>query len=436
MVTRTAKGGKGKDKAAAKKRRGKASITAPIFIPDVPRVVANQATAVASSTQPPVSSGLSETPRVFSTRTGGTLTEPPIPHVLVPHNTTPSVTTSEYTSAELYEVLRKKGRMGSESMLASDLVSFVRIDLFPKLKFFMDSRQLMFSTAKDSICYQICTDLGLTAMRAAAWWELYKNKIVKTLNSKRADATSAIKRVFMSKFYCGARFAVLSPLLTNCAVGCWIEDVMRALRKKEAVPLLEDILKLSLGGDAYQWVCVKLLKCVVGCSIWNRRYYKELLSEVATDSDESFVVLTIENNYQRWLDEARHHTGIIVGSANPAAEADVDDDAWKENLPPARYTNSGANTSNGRGSNRRCGGWSRAGYLRFNALHGLVKEDRKRRANFELELKEQFAAEHELDDDIDASDDDGEEIIPANDLTGVKQPVALAADDSDDDCSN
>jgi hypothetical protein len=58
----------------------------------------------------------------------------------------------------------------------------------------------MFSTMEQSICYQICSDMGLTGNNAAAWWELYKNKIVQTLNSKRADVTAAIKRIFMSKF--------------------------------------------------------------------------------------------------------------------------------------------------------------------------------------------------------------------------------------------
>jgi hypothetical protein len=39
----------------------------------------------------------------------------------------------------------------------------------------------------------------LREQRAPQWWELYKNKIVQTLNSKRADVTSCIKRVFMRK---------------------------------------------------------------------------------------------------------------------------------------------------------------------------------------------------------------------------------------------
>jgi hypothetical protein len=145
-------------------------------------------------TAPPTMQPLS----VFSMKTGAGQ-GPPLHEVVVHSGNTPSVVTSEYTSSELYEIIRKKGRMGSEAMLVKDLVMFVRNDLFPKLKFFMHSRQLMFSTATDTICYQICSDLGLTEMRASAWWELHKNKMVKTLNSKRADVTSAIKRIFVSK---------------------------------------------------------------------------------------------------------------------------------------------------------------------------------------------------------------------------------------------
>jgi hypothetical protein len=105
------------------------------------------------------------------------------------------------TPGDWFEVIRQKGRMGSESMLNVDLVAYVRNELFPKLKFFMDPRQLMFSTATNSICYQICNDMGLKKERSASWWELYKHKIVQTLNCKRADVTASIKRSFMSKWW-------------------------------------------------------------------------------------------------------------------------------------------------------------------------------------------------------------------------------------------
>jgi hypothetical protein len=102
-------------------------------------------------------------------------------------------------SARNFETCRKKGRMGSDAMLEIDLIAYVRSDLFSKLKFFMDPKQLMFSTTEDSICYVICKDWNLKTDRAAQWWELYKDKIVHTLNCKRADVTAAIKRSFMSK---------------------------------------------------------------------------------------------------------------------------------------------------------------------------------------------------------------------------------------------
>jgi hypothetical protein len=137
---------------------------------------------------------------MFSVRTGKVATPEVPPEVVLRPVESRSIGSNETNNCgELYEELRRKGRMGSESMLACDLVSYVRNDLFTKLKFIMDPRQLMYSTSKNSICYQICNDMGLTDGRAAAWWELYKNKLVANLNSKRADVTSAIKRTFMSK---------------------------------------------------------------------------------------------------------------------------------------------------------------------------------------------------------------------------------------------
>jgi hypothetical protein len=193
---------------------------------------------------------------------------------------------------------------------------------------------------------------------------------------------------------------------------------MKSLKKQEAVPSLDDILKLSLGGDAYYWVMTKMMKAVVGSSVWNKRYFKELVSEFATDSDESFLVVVIENNYKRWLEEAEHKVKHTIVDDND----DDDDEAWREKLSKAKFTNSGSSSSTGNGSNKRCGGWSRVGYLRFNELHVLIKDDRKRRANFELALKKQFEAEHENDgNEIDSEDDN--EIMPANDMMGVKQPT-------------
>jgi hypothetical protein len=203
-----------------------------------------------------------------------------------------------------------------------------------------------------------------------------------------------------------------------------VEDVVQNLKHKEEVPRMADILQLSNGGDAYHWICAKMLKCVVGYATWNRRCYKELLSDFATASDESFLVVTIENNYQRWLDEAKHRY--------TNGEEDQEDVTWRAKLAPAKFTNSGSSSANGNGSNRRCGGWSKPGYLRFNSIYSQVQEDRKRRANFELGLKEHFQAEKNMDEDDEDSDSNDEEIVPANDIIGAKQPTTTRQDELDD----
>lgn len=160
--------------------------------------------------------GISRQLTTFSTTTG------------VVHNTQSNtivgeveVTTTETTGsltnscADWYETLRIKGRMGDETMLEIDLVSYVRGELFPKLKFIMDPRQLTFNTNTNSICYQICHDMGLKKHRYAKWWELYKIKIVQILNCKRADVTAAIKRIFMSKLVCATFVELIIVILTG-----------------------------------------------------------------------------------------------------------------------------------------------------------------------------------------------------------------------------
>lgn len=124
-----------------------------------------------------------------------------VPNVVavLPQREQPSTTGSETQSSEWYESIRLKGLRSKDSMQALDLVAYVRQDLFPKLKFIMDERQLLYTDDKKTICQKIMDDMGVIETRRQSWWELYKNTILRRLNSKRADVTSAIKRRFVSK---------------------------------------------------------------------------------------------------------------------------------------------------------------------------------------------------------------------------------------------
>ena len=120
------------------------------------------------------------------------------------------------------------------------------------------------------------------------------------------------------------------------------------------------------------------------------------------------MLLTLENNYLRWLDEWKWLKD--------------NNDVEKEERAPkqfraALYTNSGHSKKNGR--SKRFSGWSREGYLRFNAIYALVAADRQGRANFEADLKAYFVVAHAKDDNIPEIEEDDDEIFPANDMQGV-----------------
>jgi hypothetical protein len=137
----------------------------------------------------------------FSWKSGRpTQNEVPTIVAVLPEREQPSTTGgSDTQSSEWYESIRLKGLRSKDSMQALDLVAYVRQDLFPKLKFIMDERQLLYTEDKKTICQKIMDDMGVIETRRQSWWELYKNTILKRLNSKRADVTSAIKRRFVSK---------------------------------------------------------------------------------------------------------------------------------------------------------------------------------------------------------------------------------------------
>jgi hypothetical protein len=192
------------------------------------------------------------------------------------------------------------------------------------------------------------------------------------------------------------------------------------LRRQEALFSIEQILQLSMGKESYQWMCTTFVGCIVGSKTWNKRRSKERVSDIATCSDEAFLLLTVENNYSRWLAEA-------AWTARNKDKAPHDREV--KDYPSAKYTNSGQSKRDGR--SKRLQGWAREGYLRFNKLYQLVARDRNRRAKFEEHLLETLRDAMRPDQALHCpSDDDEDAIFPANDLIGV------ASGECDDDQSS
>jgi hypothetical protein len=164
-------------------------------------------------------------------------------------------------------------------------------------------------------------------------------------------------------------------------------------------------MSLSSSGVPYNWLCITLLPCVVGKKAWSRRRTKELMSEIVTASDESFVLLALDNNYHRWMAETRW---MLKNKDKDPEQQD------NKEFPEAKYTNSGKNRKNGR--SKRLSGWSREGFLKFNELHKHVLHDRRQRAGFERELMAQLRKEGESTSRKQTKETVAEEeIFPAND---------------------
>jgi len=79
------------------------------------------------------------------------------------------------------------------------LQEYVRNNLFPKWKFFTDRTQVIFNDKEGGIVIKICNDLNVSVKGRSTWWELNKDTIVRTLNKKRGDVTSLLKKKFQGK---------------------------------------------------------------------------------------------------------------------------------------------------------------------------------------------------------------------------------------------
>jgi hypothetical protein len=70
----------------------------------------------------------------------------------------------------------------------------------------------------------------------------------------------------------------------------------------------------------------------VGWKAWNKQKYKEPISDIATCSDESFVLLTLKHNYDRWMGKLM--ATLRAGTTETNA-TDSDDEEEKEEIFPA-----------------------------------------------------------------------------------------------------
>lgn len=118
------------------------------------------------------------------------------------------------------------------------------------------------------------------------------------------------------------------------------------------LPSPKEFLDLRMNEDVFGVFCDEILRCVVGKLVWRERVCNELVSEIATPSDEALALLILENSWDRW--EQIYEVGGDHKKATITAK-------WTSDPQYATPFS----------------GWNLEGRERFNELRQLVISDRK-----------------------------------------------------------
>jgi hypothetical protein len=172
--------------------------------------------------------------------------------------------------------------------------------------------------------------------------------------------------------------------------------------KKTRFPSLNDFLEMSQKESSYLLLCTQFIRPIVGTTKWKHNFLRKRMSLYVTISDEAFALLTLENNYDRWVD-MWHNQNLKTSNVE------------------AKWTNAGQSLCNGQ--SKRFNGWKQDGYTRYNELYDLVEADREEegRRNFELRLKETLQANNNEKPTarVRAEVEPTKEIFPRHDFAGV-----------------
>ena len=136
----------------------------------------------------------------------------------------------------------------------------------------------------------------------------------------------------------------------------------------DEAPKLEDMCKLREHESTWWFICDKLLPAVVGTHIWDRKSVVDEVSDFVTVSDVAFCLLSVENNWDYWVEIA---TPAITDRDNEGQSADI-----QKITGETKWTSS--NLVAGKNA-----GWSEAGLQRFNDLCTLEAENRDQHRSVE-----------------------------------------------------
>lgn len=150
--------------------------------------------------------------------------------------------------------------------------------------------------------------------------------------------------------------------------------------------------------NMYEDFVLYYVSAVVGLRHFEKQKLRSNYSEYATVSDEAFAVLTIENNWNRWMSMAKtnHWKDSPVRTKwTVTRDTPVVSDSGKlkkQKLPPNEER---IDTDLPEGPQaRRYRGWSAQGINRYNQLFDQIKKERNSKRGKRFEVKLRASMEH------------------------------------------
>ena len=115
----------------------------------------------------------------------------------------------------------------------------------------------------------------------------------------------------------------------------------------------------------FRWYCDNFLSVIVGKTVYNQKKFSELTSDIATRSDEAFLLVAMENSIDHWtavVEDPKHEKGAY---------------------PEAKYTS--------KTDKKRHLGWNEEGIASYNRY--MTKDIPRKRLSskaLEVELRELY----------------------------------------------
>ena len=259
------------------------------------------------------------------------------------------------------------------------VTQFVADSIFPHLKF-LDGTQytLQYSAQPKSICNLVLTRCLRTASMSQEWWEGTGKKYVRAAMSRlRSDRMQGVKQAFGGMFWL-LLFVCLGFVITlsNLFFSDFLQD---------ADDYLGGVSKFKLSQFLQGRKCPKVFRMVLERfvpGVIGRRLYKKRLKScpkkdgaLFTASDEAFMLLLLENSWNRWMD-------IYLSDPEKASAPRplcLEPRKWRFlSDEPTLYTAGGIRYRKGK-EGRSTNGWTPEGIQRYNELFHMVKRDRAER---------------------------------------------------------